>query len=97
MADESSVFSVSNTIQSDIDGMSMLQRAKGLPISIDIKNALLEATQRLRKSAWSIGEPLYHLGAMKMTVMSLTVPPVYIIYGVHDDQNVVVIQRIQKI
>ncbi len=32
-----------------------------------------------------------------MTVMSLTVPPLYFVYGVHDDRNVVVIRRIQKI
>jgi hypothetical protein len=32
-----------------------------------------------------------------MTVMSLTIPPLYIVYGVHEDRNVVVILRIQKI
>ena len=32
-----------------------------------------------------------------MTMMSLMVPPLYVIYGVHDDQNVVIVQRVIQI
>ena len=55
------------------------------------------AIRLVRSSARSIGEPLYHLSAMKMTMMSLMVPPLYVIYGVHDDQNVVIVQRVIQI
>jgi hypothetical protein len=97
MADESNLFNVGNTVQADIDVMSILQRVRGMLVSVEIQNAILEATRRLRESARSIGEPLYRLPAMKMTVMSLTVPPLYVLYGVHDDQNVVVVRRIIQI
>ena len=90
-------FLVDLLTQAQIDLNSMLQRSKGLDTDIRIRQAMLLALSRLSQSARSIGEPLYHLRAMKMTVMSLTVPPLYFIYGVHEDQNVVVIRRSQKI
>jgi hypothetical protein len=90
-------YSVDLMTQAQIDLNSMLQRSKGLDSDLLIRQAMLEVLNRLRQSARSIGEPQYHLPAMKMTVMSLTVPPLYILYGVHDDQNVVVLQRIKKI
>ena len=37
------------------------------------------------------------LVGVKMTTMSLMVPPLYVIYGVHDDQNVVIVQRVIQI
>lgn len=55
------------------------------------------AIRLVRSSARSIGEPLYNLSAMKMTMMSLMVPQLYVIYGVHDDQNVVIVQRVIQI
>jgi hypothetical protein len=91
------VFTVDLRIQAKIDLNSMLQRSLGLDSDIRIRKAMLQAIGRLETSARSIGEPLYHLKQMKMTMMSLTVPPLYITYGVHDDQNVVVIHRILKV
>ena len=55
------------------------------------------AIRLVRSSARSIGEPFYNLSAMKMTLISLMVPPLYVIYGVHDDQNVVIVQRVIQI
>jgi hypothetical protein len=90
-------FSIEVLPQAHIDLASILQRLVGLPRSLEVSTAMKTAIQRLRTSARSIGEPTNHLIAMKLTVMSLTVPPLYIIYGVHDDRNVVVIKRVIKI
>ena len=89
--------SLDYTTQARIDLASLLQRASGRPLFRELMVAMQTAEQRLSESPRSIGELLYHLRAMKMTVMSLTIPPLYFIYGVHEDQNVVVIRRIQKI
>jgi hypothetical protein len=89
--------SVDYTVQARIDLASLLQRAQGRPRFRELVDSVQTAERRLLESPRSIGEPQYHLPAMKMTVMSLTVPPLYILYGVHDDQNVVVVRRIIQI
>ncbi len=95
--DENREFRIDFTVQARIDLVSLLQRAVGRPAFVEIEAAYLRVQERLRTSARSIGDPLYHLRAMKMTVMSLTEPPLYIGFGVHDEEPVVVVRAIRMI
>jgi hypothetical protein len=57
--------------------------------------AFEEIIDRLERGARDFGEPLYHMRKMRMTVRNVAVGPLYIEYGVHDDQPVVVIRRVR--
>lgn len=50
---------------------------------------------RLRTEPRDFGEPMYRLRAMRMLVRNATVSPLYVEFGVHDDQPVVVIRRVR--
>ena len=90
-------FTVGTLLQADIDFASILQRQIGRPAFVQVEQAFFKALARLRIDAREAGEPQYRLHAMKMTVMALTVPPLYITYGVHEEQHVVVVRRILMI
>jgi hypothetical protein len=77
--------------------MSILQRARGLPIYDMIVRAVKEADAKLRTQARTCGEPRYHHRAMKMTVYAMSVSPLVFEYGVHDNAQVVVIRRIHRL
>ena len=49
---------------------------------------------RLHRDPHHFGEPLYHLRKLKMTVRCVAVIPLFVEYGVHDEQPVVVIRRV---
>ncbi len=90
-------FTVDFTLPARIDLVSLLQRAIGRPAFYQIEAAYNRAEVRLQENARGIGDPLYHLRAMKMTIMSVTEPPLYVCYGVHDVDPVVVIRSVQLI
>ena len=90
-------FSTDFTLPARIDLVSLLQRAVGRPAFGEIEAAAFRVGERLKKDARGIGDPLYHLRAMKMTVMSVTEPPLYVCYGVHDELPVVVIRSVHLI
>jgi hypothetical protein len=90
-------FSVDFTLPARIDLVSILQRAVGRPVFGEIQTAAFRIEERLKQDPRGIGDPLYHLRAMKMTIMSVTEPPLYICYGVHDIDSVVVIRSVQLI
>ncbi len=50
---------------------------------------------RLHRDPREFGEPMYHLRGMRMTVRKASIRPLYIEYGVHDEQPVVVIRRVR--
>jgi hypothetical protein len=91
------LFSVDWSIQARIDYASIQQRCMGRPASDRVSSALRVAFERLTRDARAVGEPLYHLRKMGMTVMTLIVPPLHITYGVHDGANTVVVQRIIRV
>ena len=90
-------FSIDLTLPGRIDLVSLLQRAVGRPAFAEIEAAYIRVRERLKQDPRGIGDPLYHLRAMKMTIMSVTEPPLYICYGVHDVDLVVVIRSVQLI
>ena len=57
--------------------------------------AYAEILTRLRQQPREYGEPMYHLRKMRMMVRNVAVDPLYIEFGVHDDQSQVVIRRVR--
>jgi len=90
-------FSVEVLLQANIDIMSLLQRHRGRASFAGIVRAFENARMRLRSDAREIGDPLYHLRTMKMTIMGIVEMPLYVDYVVHDERNVVVIRSVQLI
>ena len=58
----------------------------------ELSRAIRQAAQRLAHSPRSIGEPLYHLLAAKLEVRSITHASLYIQYGVHESEPLVIIR-----
>jgi hypothetical protein len=50
---------------------------------------------KLKREARTAGEPMYHLRGMRMEVRHVAVDPLYVEYGVRDDQPLVVIRRVR--
>jgi hypothetical protein len=50
---------------------------------------------RLRRDPQEFGEPMYRLRAMRMEVRNGALGSLYVEYGVHDEQPVVVIRRVR--
>jgi len=48
----------------------------------------------LKSDAADFGEPLYRIQSMRMTIRCAAVTPLYIEYGIHDVQPIVVIRRV---
>ena len=90
-------FSISSSLQVEIDGMSILQRVRGLPMHDQIVEAVRDAYAKLGTEARTCGETRYHFRGMAMTVYVMTQPPLVFEYGVHDNAQVVVIRRIHRL
>ena len=56
--------------------------------------ALASIEARLRTDPQHFGEPLFQYRQSKMTVRCAAEVPLYIVYGVHDEQPVVVVRRV---
>lgn len=56
--------------------------------------AMTEIMAILRSEPKHFGEPLYHLRSMGMTIRCAVILPLYVEYGVHEEQPVVVIRRV---
>ena len=57
--------------------------------------AMRRIFERLRQDPRQFGDPLYPFRKMRMTVYNASLPPLYVEFGVHDDQPVVVIRRVR--
>lgn len=57
-----------------------------------IADAFRRILHRLGRDPREFGEPMYHLKAMRMHVFNATVRPLYVEYGVHDEEPIVVIR-----
>ena len=90
-------FRVDFTLPARIDFVSLLQRAVGRPAFYELNAAYDRVEERLKQDARGIGDPLYHLRATKMTVLSVTEPPLYVCYGVHDELPVAIIRSVHLI
>ncbi len=60
----------------------------------DVAAAFRKMLRRLERDPREYGEPLFHYRKLKMTVRCAAAMPLYVVYGVHDEQPVVVIRRI---
>ena len=59
-----------------------------------VATALRKMLRRLERDPREFGEPLFHYREAEMTVRCAAEVPLYIVYGVHDVQPVVVIRRV---
>jgi hypothetical protein len=59
------------------------------------RDAVARIWSRLERDPIEFGEPMYELRAMKMEVRKAAVAPVYVEYGVHKDEPLVVIRRVR--
>ncbi len=59
----------------------------------DVDDAYVAIIARLKRNPFEFGEPLYHLKKMKMTIYCAACSPLYLEYGLHDEQPIVVIRR----
>jgi hypothetical protein len=61
-------------------------------------DALVAALKRVEKILGSrpadAGEPMYHLRAARLQIRQVTVAPLHVEYGLHEEQPVVIIRRI---
>ncbi len=72
----------------------VLKRAAMAGAQDAVTSAFADIMARLRIDPNRFGEPLYHHRKSKMTIRCGIVAPLYIEYGVHDEQPVVVIRRV---
>ena len=76
------------------DYLDIVRRAQDAGLGV----AVVEAYRRLlclAQNPREFGEPMYHLSGMRMEVRNASVRPLYIEYGVHDEQPIVVIRRVR--
>jgi hypothetical protein len=60
-----------------------------------VVEAMRQIRERLRIDPREFGEPMYRLPSMRMLVRCAAVGPLYVEYGVHDIERVVVIRRVR--
>ena len=60
-----------------------------------VEQAMNGVVARLRRDPTSFGEPLYRMRKLKMVVRCAAIAPLFIEYGVHDDEPVVVIRKVR--
>lgn len=70
------------------------EAAAGSDSDSEVAAALRKMLRRLERDPREYGEPLFHYRESKMTVRCAALVPLYIVYGVHDEQPVVVIRRV---
>lgn len=69
--------------------------AIGSGVGDAFQDSLARIWARLQRDPREFGEPMYHLDAMRMEVRKGAIAPVYIEYGVHDEQPLVLIRRVR--
>jgi hypothetical protein len=62
----------------------------------EVAEAFGRILHRLSRDPRGFGEPMYRLKVMRMDVFNGTVRPLYIEYGVHDEEPVVVIRYVAR-
>lgn len=88
-------YSVSMTGAARAEYLEIARQSVALGRDEAVSAAMRQTSDRLRRNPRQLGDPLFHFRNMRMTVMNAAVPPLYIEYGVHDDQPVVVIRRVR--
>ena len=71
-----------------------LRRAKNASRSEELGTAMRTLVVQLTDTPTEIGEPMYRLHSMKMDVRRVALAPVYLEYGVHLSEPLVVIRRV---
>ena len=71
----------------------IVRRARAVGELRPIHLALVGIREVLLRSPREFGEPLRHLRAMRMTVRNAAILPLYVEFGVHDEEPLVVIRR----
>lgn len=86
-------WSVGTTGAADAEFTDILTRALAVGQEQSIRTAALGIVAALLESPRDFGEPLRHFRQMKMTVRNAAIRPLYVEFGVHDEQPMVVIRR----
>ncbi len=87
-------YSVSLTGRANAELVQIGQDATSFKLGKRIRNAYRRILARLESDAAEFGEPLYHIQSMRMTIRCAMITPLYIVYGIHDIQPIVVIRRV---
>ena len=89
-----SKYSLSLTVLANAELVRVGEAATSLEIGKLIRKAYRRVLLRLESDAADFSEPLYHIQSMWMTIRCAAVTPLYIKYGIHDVQPIVVIRRV---
>jgi len=89
-----SKYSVSLTGPANAKLVRIGEAATSLGIGKLIRKVYRRVLLRLKSDAADFGEPLYRIQSMRMTIRCAAVTPLYIEYGIHDVQPIVVIRRV---
>ena len=63
----------------------------------EVAAAVRTILARLSQDQREYGEPMYHLRAMRMHVRRAALAPLYVEYGVHEDQPIVIIRYVARL
>ena len=61
----------------------------------EVKRAMKAIVSRLRTDPVSFGEPLYRMAKLKMMVRCAAISPLFVEYGIHDSERVIVIRKVR--
>ena len=88
-------YSVDLTGMARADYLEAIRAAEAVEAGRAVIDGMGRVLERLRRDPREFGEPMYHLDAMRMEVRNAATASIYIEYGVHDDQPVVLIRRVR--
>ncbi len=89
------IFRLGTTGPAETELLDIVSRAISAGVGPTVIQAMREVRERLRINPREFGEPMYRLRAMRMLMRHAIVNPLYIEFGVHDDEPVVVIRRVR--
>jgi hypothetical protein len=88
-------YQISTTGPAEATYLDIVTRAVAAGVGRPVVEAMRQIRGRLRADPRGFGEPMYHLRGMRMTVRKASIRPLYIEFGVHDEQPVVIIRRVR--
>ena len=64
-------------------------------LETEVSQAMRAIVARLQTDPASFGEPLYRMAKLKMMVRCAAISPLFVEYGVHDTEPVVIIRKVR--
>lgn len=87
-------YSLGVTGKASAELLAITEDAKNKGIANRVDSAFDAILMRLRVDPSTFGEPQYRIPKMSMSIRCAAVAPLYIEYGIHDVQPIVVIRRV---